>query len=522
MYVRNLLKAGQFVTPVPVGLPITLQYDMNGQLEQVFLGHDDSRVNVSEKLLPAIMQERNAPVKIPLAGGTSWVMGVLYSGDLFPVNGTLPEASNPYCMEHYLNTPEMYKFYAGNVFSNSTQFRGSAATRQWLNNAKFAVLPGFLVPPNMNPMLFRNLMRSAKYPFKSELVQSYIIHDSRQVLYVDTGLRQIFAGTVTSQMTEDGHLLGVITHKGLPEKLETAWANVVNYNLQPNSIIVTDPKGRILHAEPGDTKNHTPRTRDISCSICGKPYSVRVGDYETICPDEHCLSRMYPRVVQMLEVLRQPIIKYTTYIEAVKAKEILVLADVLTLPQYAESSVEATAASVLRACIPYEVCPDTAFIESFCTRCNNKIANIRYYLQHPDILGRELGIVHVSLNQVVSWLQDNVNAAEIEALFDSENINFVGVDKLFMGTPILRNKTIMITGKFTHGTSGEVTRILQSYDARVVYDLKGKVDCVVVGDCQEDINSAAIRSAKACQVPVLSEKQFFDQFKIDEDLADHL
>ena len=91
-----------------------------------------------------------------------------------------------------------------------------------------------------------------------------------------------------------------------------------------------------------------------------------------------------------------------------------------------------------------------------------------------------------------------------------------------MGTPILRNKTIMITGKFTHGTSGEVTRILQSYDARVVYDLKGRVDCVVVGDCQEDINSAAIRSAKACQVPVLSEKQFFDQFKIDEDLADHL
>lgn len=522
MYVRNLLKAGQFVTLVPVGLPITLQYDMNGQLEQVFLGHDDTRTSVTEKLLPVILQERNAPVKIPLAGGTSWVMGVLYSGDLFPVNGLLPDAANAHCIDHYISCPEMYKFYAGNVFSNSTQFRGSAATRQWLNNAKFAVLPGFLVPPNMNGMLFRNMMRSARYPFKSELVQSYIIHDSKQVLYVNTGLRQIFAGTVTSKMTEDGYLLGVVTHKGLPEKLETSWANVVNFNLHPNSIVVTDPKGKILHAEPGDNKNHTPRTRDMVCGVCGKPYSVRVGDFETVCPDEHCLSRMYSRVVQLLETLGLPVISHDTYISSVKNKDVLVLADVLALPTYADSKVDATVSTVLRAAIPYEVCPDTSFIDSFCTRCSNKLPNIRYYLQHPDIIGRELDIQHVSLSQVVSWLNDNSNSSEIEALLDSEHINIVGVDKLFMGTPILRNKTIMITGKFTHGTSMEVSRILQSYDARVVYDLKGRVDCVVVGDCQEDINSAAIRSAKACQVPVLSEKQFFDQFKIDEDLADHL
>lgn len=522
MYVRNLLKAGQFVTLVPVGLPITLQYDMNGQLEQVYLGHDDSRVSVTEKLLPVLLQERNAPIRIPLSGGTSWVMGALYSGDLFPVSGVLPQVSNSYCMEHYITSPEMYKFYAGNAYSNATQFRGSAATRQWLNNAKFSVLPGFLVPPNMNPMLFKNMLRSARYQFKSDLVQSYIIHDNSSILYVETGLRQVFAGTVTSKMTESGEIVATITHKGLPDKLETSWASVVNFNLHPNSIIVLGERNHILHAEQGDNKNHTPRTRDVVCSICGKPYSVRLGDIEVICPDEHCMSRMYPRLVQLLETLQLPVISYDTYITAVKDKNILALADTLALPQYADATVEATTVGVLRAVIPYDVCPDTGLLESFCTRCSNKVSSIRYYLQHPDIIARELSIVHTGLVRLVDWLQDPANVSELEALFDTDNINVIGVDRLFMGSPILRNKIIMITGKFLRGTSMEVSRILKSYEARVVYDLQGRVDCVVVGDGKEDINSAAIRSAKACQVPVLTESQFFEQFKIDEDLADHL
>ena len=52
MQLRNLLNAGDFVTPIPVGIPITLQYKDTGNLESLYLGHitDFDSISTSPKL----------------------------------------------------------------------------------------------------------------------------------------------------------------------------------------------------------------------------------------------------------------------------------------------------------------------------------------------------------------------------------------------------------------------------------------------------------------------------------------
>lgn len=522
MFVRNLLKAGQFVTLVPVGLPITLQYDARGVIEHAYLGHDDSRVNVTAKVIPTYVQERVGPIKVPLQGGTTWVMGVLYSGKLFPANGKLPDATVDQAFADFAENPGTYQFYAGNASSTVTRFVGAAATRQWLSNSKFQVLPGFLVPPNMNRDLFRNMMQSARYSFKSFMVQSYIVFDAKTVSYHNTGMRQVYAGTVNLHNTSAGAVVATITCKGIPEKLTVGYKDVVLHNIHPNTLLVLDNRNKIVHSEPTDNKNRTKRTAELVCNVCGKPYTVARSEIDVMCPDEHCLSRMYPRVQQMLETLRMPVLTYETYIEAVKNKKIVSITDVFDLEQYIELPVECSVATALRSVIPYTACPSSELVDIFCNNSGNRISNIRYYIQHPQCIAKELKIAHLGLPRLLEWLADPANAADTEAIFDIKNLNITGVDRMFNGAPILRGKTIMITGKFTHGTNAEVARILASYSAKVVYGLHSHIDCVVVGDIPEDVNSSDVRSAKANQVPVMSEKQFFAQFKIDEDLAEHL
>lgn len=522
MYVRNLLKAGQFVTLVPVGLPITLQYDKRGILERAFVGHDDTRVNAPDAVVTTITQYRNAPIKIPLQGGTTWVKGVLYSGKLFPVSGKLPDAAIDHMIKDLEEYPESYQFYAGDADSTATRFVGATATRQWLNSAKFSILPGFLVPPNMNPALFKSMCESARFQFKSMMVQSYMLFDARAVTYPTTGMKQVFVGTVTTAMNDLGHLMSTLTYKGLPDKLVVSYKQTYLFNIHPNSLLVLDNKGKIIHHETTDSKNRVKRSDELVCSACGRPYKVDLHSADVCCPNEHCISRMYPRVKHLLDTLHLPVIEYSVFKEAADAKKILTIADVFELDQYKELEIEATVFQMVRGVMSIMDIPYDDILELFCNKCSNRISTIKYYAEHPESIAKDLKIAHLGMPRLIDWLSDVENVADLESVFDLPNIKITGVDRMFNGQPILRGKNIMITGKFAHGKSGDIARILQSYSARVVYDLVGRVDCVVVGDLQEDVNSSAIRNARANQVPVMSEAQFFEQFKIDEDLQEHL
>ena len=80
----------------------------------------------------------------------------------------------------------------------------------------------------------------------------------------------------------------------------------------------------------------------------------------------------------------------------------------------------------------------------------------------------------------------------------------------------------MITGSFAHGSLAEITSILASYSAAVTQTFSTAVNCVLVGDLNENTNAFAVKSARKSAIPVMQESEFFKQYDIDSDLAENL
>ena len=94
--------------------------------------------------------------------------------------------------------------------------------------------------------------------------------------------------------------------------------------------------------------------------------------------------------------------------------------------------------------------------------------------------------------------------------------------KKFDGAPIFHGKTIMITGRFKHGSHDEIISILESYDATVVTKFNNSVQCLVIGDTKESIDGLSARYCKANKIPIFTESEFFKRFQIDEDISLYL
>ena len=90
MYVRDVFNPGDFIVPVPVGIPTTLQYDDRGVLSKVFVGYGDDKVDVSKDTLNVIKSEKLTVGKIGIEDGATWVRGVLYCDELLPISGYIP------------------------------------------------------------------------------------------------------------------------------------------------------------------------------------------------------------------------------------------------------------------------------------------------------------------------------------------------------------------------------------------------------------------------------------------------
>ena len=100
----------------------------------------------------------------------------------------------------------------------------------------------------------------------------------------------------------------------------------------------------------------------------------------------------------------------------------------------------------------------------------------------------------------------------------SDNFEIISTGLKFEGAPIFRNKIIMVTGDFAHGSKEDVANILRSYSATVTFHYDDTVQCVLVGDSKSNIDGQAIRQARWDHVPVMDEADFFAQYEIDDDL----
>ena len=161
MFARNLLQAGEFVSCVPVGIPVTLQYSEKGLIQKIFQNHErDNWDDATSDLLDVSLRSRKIPNKITVKNGTTWVRGVFYTDELIRNRGTLPECVVPALVEKYKANPDAFKFLAGDVVSLATTFRGAVPIRQWLATAGFETLPGYVVPSDVDESKFEDLLRS--------------------------------------------------------------------------------------------------------------------------------------------------------------------------------------------------------------------------------------------------------------------------------------------------------------------------------------------------------------------------
>ena len=526
MFVRNLLRPSDFVTLVPVGMPTTLQYNDRGVLEKVYWGYtQESRVDLSSRMLASVKitdDVKPFPFTIPLKGGTTWIMGVIYGAtDYNSSQGSLPSCIKDEFLDMFDNCPGQFHFFAGCVESLATQFKGAANIRRWLDMSGFDVLPGFLAPAQITEESFKHCVEHCQYDLNYPKIASYIIFRGTEVLYEDTNISQHIVVSSSRYIDTAGHIKAKLALKDDSGPLYVDYTDLVAFDIKTNTMVTEDCRRTIIAANVTDNKKRDKHSKTLTCKYCGMAFTVPETGL-VCCPNNSCMSRQYPKLCNMLSVFGLPEIDFAKYEKLIANKEILTVLDILDTEMYSEANIQVSLGDILKAAVPIYVCSDTQLFTTFANQCNNNIQTFTFYVLHPDKIVSNLNLSSKQLSRLVTWLTDVENAHEVTAMLEHPRVSVSVVDRKFKGSPIFRNKTIMITGKFNHGDTGEIISILQSYSANVVTNFSPDVQCLVVGSIAENIDGVSIRKCRRDLIPIFTETEFFNKFKIDEDLAENL
>ena len=515
MYVQEYFKPGDYVSLIPIGLPVTLQYNISGNLEKVYIGYDKNRRDVTETFCQVLLERRYVPVKISITKGTTWVYGILYTADVpTKVSGHLPECAVSALETKFISNPEQFRFFAGNIECTSLRFMGSSHTTQYLHLCKFNVLPGWIVPPVMNKSVFDKWINATNYTF-CQIVTDYIIFSKEKTEIKSTHISQHVIKTFKPYVDDNGYYRFAATYEDDSIKY-MPYSEAAKYGLCNEMTVYIDHKSNIFSAAGYATEY----SDTIKCPFCGKlyPANMTFGE-ETICPDTHCTSRLVSPIQRFLAVMGMPAMALGDIKKALKQGELTCIPDIFIIEPYSSMTINATIGKILQAMISVSYIKTPDIYSLFTTACSNDIKTIKYYINNPDTITTDLKINHPDINKLIAWLSDNCNASDLTTIIDSEQINIQQSDKFFDGAPIFRNKLIYITGDFIHGTVAEISAILQSYSARVTTVYTDTVDCVLIGGTNEGVNGKNIVSAKNMGIPVIMEQDFFSQYDIDTDLA---
>lgn len=522
MFVRNLLQAGDYAMLVPIGIPITLQYSEKGTLQKVYQNHDKaSRIELPNSVLEHLIKCKQVPSKISIKGGTTWVEGVLYSEESFHMPGELPDCIIDVALSTYDVDPSKFTFYAGTVESLAQRFKGPVAIRQWLSIEQFKVLNGYLISAGLDEDMFEAMV-SRDYLFGFPKVASYIVFRGDNILYLSTGLSQEIVKDTKRIVKEDGEICVKVTIQDDTESI-VPYATVVNLNITKDTLIMYDNEHDVIYSE-SENEVEDVVGNAITCSVCGRKLIVPKNT-KTIfkCIDPQCNSVLYPRIAQLLRCLDLPMMSYDEYIEiANKIGNIFSIPDLFDLDEYKDVEITASLHDVLRAVIPKTVLPGNTQIAQLCDACMNSPETFIYYAQNVDKMRLELGLDIHTFNRLFKWLLNPENVSDVVELLKLKNISYISSKSKFEGAPIFRDKTIMLTGTFTHGSLADVSAILESYSAKVTSSFDADTNCLIVGDIQENINGSLIHKAQQAGVPIMKESDFFWEYEIDADLSANL
>lgn len=515
LFAKTVCKPSSYVEVIPCGLQLRLQYNKNGIIEKACVGVDDNDESALD--IKAFKQLHSfVPTTIPLSGGTTWVYGVLYTDSIPYTPGNISTDLNDAYIEMILNGVQ-FKFYAGHVHSLASSFNGSLAIRNWLALAKFNVLPGIVVPIDMSEQTLKMMMDTNNFNFNYPYISGYFVYEGLNYKYVPSGLTQCTVKSVTKIVDQSGYIKGEI--KTDYETLKLMYSEVVSNNIQTATSLLyyKEDSLHILATRKTDNKRRDKLPSKLTCSVCKKQFNVPSSG-PVRCDDEHCLSRQYPEVTNILRVLELPSMSFEDYKKAVKNDEITTSTDVFLLDAYKDLKPEASLSQILRAATPIEVCADSSFFDKLASACNNSVETLLYYMNNPQRLNTELDIASLAGKRFIDWISDAYNALTLSTLLTFVNVRTRKPS--FEGAPIFRGNKFVITGLFKRGNYDKIASILESYAGKVIPDMNEELpSAVIVGSTNEGISGSIIKKARVHNIPILEEDGFFTQYEIDNDIA---
>ena len=510
-------RPGSFVSIIPSGVIITLQYDKNGDLEKIYRGARPNCTDTGDAVFTLFKLAKTIPLHINVLQGTTYVIGALYTDAICNKDNIVMIDNEDLLMAEYQVSPDKFVFWAGYADSLATSFQGPYAVRQWLRTNGFNILPGWVVPANLSQNEFNHIVSNEPSTLRYPLNKGYIVYRDNKFNVDPSDVRIKVVNKLSRSTDASGCLIGTLSYTdGTDQKFQ--YADIVKFNAQPGMLVGIDSNDRLVYSACTKNKLPDPLSSTVSCSTCGKIIKLPESGFAQ-CADPHCISLLYPHIVHLTNVLNLPAMSYDDFCKYVENKKLIAIQDIFTLPEYADIHVDCRLDTILHAAVPPEVCPRLDMFSSITNKCNNNLATINYYLHNPNTIENDLNIHSPFLHKFVSWISDPYNLLTVQALFSYHNIEIRTWDMRFEGPPIFRNKVIMVTGTFDHGEYCDIEAILQSYSATVVFEFSTKVDCILVGNHKDNIDGSAIVAARKFSIPVIDEKQFFSMYDIDADLS---
>lgn len=521
MYVKNLLNAGDFVAVVPLGLPMTLEYSDSGAIKRVYRDWGESKVDVTAVMLPRILRENIVPRSVAPAGSSTFISGVLYTS--YPINGSgeLPDSIALPLVEDFISSSHTYNFFAGAIGGVAVAVSGAVAVRQWLTFAGFNVLPGFVVPIEMNQEKFDKLVKSSGFNFIYPLISHYIVFHQNDCLFESTQSYELAVSELTTSVSDRGDIIATITDTSTGDSMTCDYSDVVKFNIHEGDHLVLDMYDSIRYNYAN--KSLEPVSKQITCKYCGRVIHVAEAG-STRCADPRCNSNLYFPTNHFLKTLGLNPITREKYDEVVtEVGTLYALPDVLDHIDIDLSAVPITLPQAMAAMVTNHPRLGVEFFSDFCSRCHNSVDVIDYYITHEDKILIDLEGSDARYQELTQWLKDPTNALEMSSFIHDSRLTIVKEQPKFEGAPIFRGKKIQLTGKFTHGSINEVKRILSSYGASVYDDQdKRRVDCLVIGDAKEGVSGGIVNFCRSAGIPIFEELSFFQAYEIDQDLAQNL
>lgn len=528
---KTFCKPSANVAVIPAGLIVKLQYNQNGILQKCDVVINTSNFKLDPDKCKEFFQRIKGfvPNSISVKGGTTWVTGVMYSDRIPCAEGTLPEALYESYIDDIINGG-YYQFYGGLVESLAANFQGPLVMKNFLGSNGFNSLPQMVIPVSMTDETLKMLMTTNSFPFKYPFIAGYFIFEELNCRFASSNLLQIKVMNDPEPFVDiDGYLKGeVITESGRTYIFN--YSTIIHHGIAKGCTLLLerdeDNSGlTVLATRLGPDADKVPENtdHDIKCPVCGKVYRAGSNDAPVECDDPHCLSHEYFNAEKMMNVLKLPSFSYESYKNLVDAKKIICITDILDLPLYKDEEIKTTLAEAMYAVIPSSVVPNFDILERFSNKCNHNIETVVYYLENPLRIQTDLDIVDPMVRKLADWLSDPYNVSTLTTIFARVTID----EKLqkFDGAPIFRGNTIAVTGRFKRGDYPEIESILRSYAAEVVPSIeKGKdlPDVLLIGSMNDGISGEMIQKAKAHNIPIAYEDEFFVKYEIDQDLAQNL